>query len=403
MNIAIDGRTIAQRKTGVGMYAERLVQALLQCDPRNQYHLFLIEPNDHIAAPNLTKHMIVGYERALLNRYWENFILPKEIRRHKIDIFFDPAYALPFFIRFGRALSGIPLPASFRYFFNAHRKVKYVVTIHDVISRVYPEHFTPKMKMWQRFFLWNAQRSADRVIADSQSTRNDILRFYPSYKDRISVIYPDLSDSFHIVSDRTALASVRSRYSLPEKFILYVGTIEPRKNIQAVAAAYRDLPPEIQSRYELVIGGNIGWYAEKILDEIKSYNLENRVHLIGYVDDAHIPALFSMASVFVFPSLYEGFGYPPLEAMACGVPVVSSDRSSLPEAVGDAAVLVDPTNIQQISDAMRKIISDEKLAEDLRRKGLARSALFTRNSCAEEVLKIFNELVHEEENAFPAA
>ena len=395
MNIAIDGRTIAGNKTGVGSYTERLVRALLQCDSRNHYYLFLTEPNDHIEGPNVTKINIVGYGPPILNRYWENVLLPKEIQRYNIDIFFGPAYVLPYFVRFGTMLANIPIPMTLHFFFNSHRKVKYVVTIHDVISRIYPEYFTLKMRIWQRFFLWNAQKSADWVIADSQSTKNDILRFYPSYRDRVTVIYPELDDSFRIITDEAMLVRTKRKYSLPKKFILYIGTIEPRKNVEGIAATYRNLPPDIQSQYDLVIGGKLGWYATKIFNEIKIHRLESRIHFIGYVDDSFLPSLFTLASIFVFPSFYEGFGYPPLEAMACGVPVVSSDTSSLPEAVGNAAILVDPTDVQQISKAIENILRSGELAAELRRKGLERINLFSWKKCAEETLKVFEEVIRQ--------
>ncbi|MGA9405854.1 MAG: glycosyltransferase family 1 protein [Bacteroidota bacterium] len=370
-----------------------MVKALLQCDSSNHYYLFLIEPNDLIAGPNLTKVMIGGYGPPILNRYWENVVLPKELRRYNIDIFFGPAYVLPYFVRFGRTLANIPLPLTLRYFFNSHQKVKYVVTIHDVISRIYPQYFTFKMRIWQRFFMWNAQRSADRVIADSQSTKNDILRFYPAYRDRVTVIYPELDDRFRIITDDAMLVRAKKKYSLPEKFILYIGTIEPRKNVESIAAAYSNLPSDIQSQFDLVIGGNIGWYAEKIFNEIKIQRLEQRIHFIGYVDDSFLPSLLTLASVFVFPSFYEGFGYPPLEAMACGVPVVSSNTSSLSEAVGNAAILVDPASVQQISKAIGNILSSRELAAELQRKGLERVNLFSRKKCAEATLEVFKQAV----------
>ncbi len=241
--------------------------------------------------------------------------------------------------------------------------------------------------------MWNAQRSADRVIADSQSTKNDILRFYPAYRDRVTVIYPELDDRFRIITDDAMLVRAKKKYSLPEKFILYIGTIEPRKNVESIAAAYSNLPSDIQSQFDLVIGGNIGWYAEKIFNEIKIQRLEQRIHFIGYVDDSFLPSLLTLASVFVFPSFYEGFGYPPLEAMACGVPVVSSNTSSLSEAVGNAAILVDPANVQQISKAIGNILSSRELAAELRRKGLERVNLFGWKKCADATLEVFKQVV----------
>lgn len=392
MNIAIDGRTIVHNKTGVGAYAERLVRALLQLDTINNYFLYLVEPNDRIDAPNLQKILIPGYERMFRNRYFENFMVPKDVRRYDFDIFFDPAYALPLFPRFGKILSYIPLPKVLEYFFNSNRKVKYVATIHDVISFIFPQYFTTKMRLWVRYFVWNAQHVADRVIADSECTRDDLSKLYPKLSDRITVIYPEVDERMRQVKDASILSKIRSKYSLPEKFILYVGTIEPRKNVESISGAYALLPSALREQYHLVLGGSIGWYAKKILAEISSHNLKEKTHFIGYVDDEDLPGLYSLASVFVFPSFYEGFGYPPLEAMACGTPVISSNRSSLPEVVGDAAILVNPTDVAEISTAIDKVLTDPLLAAELREKGLKRTKMFGWKKCAEETLRVFEKM-----------
>lgn len=389
MRIAVDGRTIIKGKSGVGTYVERTMRALVDVDPRNEYFLFLVEPLDSLSAPNLTKVMIEGYQKAGKNRYWENFLLPQFAVEKKIDIFFGAAYALPLLPRWHALAEIAPLPHSWKLPFNPHRQLKYVAGVLDVIGFVRPETFTPKMRLWQHIFVANAVRIADAIITISESTKRDILRLFQYDHKRIHVTPLSVDQKFRPAHSKSETARVREKYSLPRQFILYVGTIEPRKNVSGTAKAYSMLPPELRKKYPLIIAGSKGWYAESILDEIHALGISDDIRLTGFVDDRDLPTLMAMAELFVFPSLYEGFGYPVLEAMASGVPVITSTSSSLPEVIGDAGILVEPDDLKGISNAMRKILRNPRFRRSLRNKGLKRARQFSWEKTARRTLEVF--------------
>jgi glycosyltransferase involved in cell wall biosynthesis len=370
MRIAVDGRTIVGNKTGVGVYAERIVRSLLQIDQRNQYHLFLVEPIDDLQAPNLTTLLIKGYNQAGLNRLWENVVMPRFAARNNIDLFFSPAYALPL------------LPFS---------RLRYVTAIHDLIGLLYPKTFTPKMRLWQKVFVANAARVADRIITGSEATKTDFLRLYPSAASKTTVIYHSIDEDFRPASNKKGLERVRRAYGLPEKIVLYVGTVEPRKNVANLARAFARLPDSLRKEYTLVIAGKPGWFIESIHREIAQLQLGDRLRFIGYVDRRDLPSLYQLATVFAYPSIYEGFGFPPLEAMSCGVPVLCSNTSSFPEVVGDAAVMVNPFDASQMEKELGRLLSNSALRNGMRRKGLAQAERFSARKTARETLNVLEE------------
>jgi glycosyltransferase involved in cell wall biosynthesis len=377
MHIAIDGRTIKRNRTGVGVYAERLVKALLQLDQKNAYTVFLLEDDPMIASPNLQKVMIRRYAGIGPNRVWENLVLPRYLTKNDVDIYFCPAYVLPILRRRRR---------------NSKSRTKFVVTIHDLVGFIFPETFTLKMRLWQHLFVGNAVRVADRILADSEATKKDILRFYNLDANLINVVYPPVGEQFRPITDPATIASIRKTHNLPEKFILYVGTLEPRKNVAALARAYAKLPGELRDRYALILAGAAGWYSAEILKEIDSLKMTDRIRILGYVDRGDLAGLYSMATVFAYLSVYEGFGSPPLEAMACGTPVLSSHSSSLPEAVGDAGFLVDPNNIDEISAHLARMLTDDSLRKKFSQAGLKWAQQFSALEKAREVLRIFEEV-----------
>jgi glycosyltransferase involved in cell wall biosynthesis len=389
LRIAVDGRTIVRGKSGVGTYVERTMRALLQIDQQNEYFLFLVEPLDDLEAPNLTKILIEGYQKAIRNRYWDNVLLPRFAADNNIDIIFGAAFALPILPRWENVARFLPMPSRWRLLFNPGRRIKYVAGVLDVIGFVRPETFTPKMRMWQHIFVSNAVKLADAIITISESTKRDILKLFPFDADRIYVTPLSVDEAYRPDHDEHLLKLVRTKYSLPPQFVLYVGTIEPRKNVAGIARAYSMLPPELRHDYPLVIAGSRGWYADTIIEEINSLSIPESIREIGFVDGEDLPALMSLAKLFVFPSLYEGFGYPPLEAMASGVPVITSNTSSLPEVVGDAGIMVAPDDCETLSSEMRRVLTDQRLHADLRLRGLERAREFTWKSTAERTLEVF--------------
>jgi len=380
MRIAIDGRTIVSGKTGVGVYAERVVRSLLAIDRSNQYYLFLIEPLKDLQAPNLTKILIPGYNKLGLNRIWENFLMPWFAIRKSIDLFFSPAYALPL------------LPFAYLKH-KGERRIRYVVTIHDLIGLLFPETFTPKMYLWQKIFVANAPKRADRIITGSHATKADFLKLHPIDERKITVIYHSVDEDFQPIADKGELDRVRRLLGLPEKIILYVGTVEPRKNIATLAEAFAMLPPETRNDYTLVIAGKPGWFVESINARIAKLHLADKIKFLGYVERTNLPALYNLATVFAYPSVHEGFGFPPLEAMSCGAPVVCSNTSSFPEVVGDAAIMVDPHSVGEMAQALERVLSSGSLRSELRAKGLTRSKLFSAQKTAQETLRVFEEVM----------
>lgn len=394
MRIAIDGRTIVHGRSGVGTYAARTVRSLLRIDPNNEYVLFLAKPNQELDALNLKRIVIEGYERMVLNRWWENILLPRYMEDYGIDVYFSPAFALPILPRFKKIFRFLPVPLKWKVFANAGSKqVKYVVTIHDVISAILPKTFTPKMRMWQFIFNTNAARVADRIITDSESTKRDFMRLYGATRNNISVVHLSVDEEFTKVKDKKLLQTVRRRYDLPKEFILFVGTIEPRKNVICLAQAYSLLPKSLRKRYPLVISGAMGWYANNIVSEMGKLGLADSLQMIGYVDHEHLPSLYSLASLFVYPSLYEGFGYPPLEAMSCGVPVITSNTSSLPEVIGDAGIMINPIDYVSLANEMQRVLENPRLQANMRRKGYQRARMFSWEKTAAETLAILEGVV----------
>jgi glycosyltransferase involved in cell wall biosynthesis len=211
---------------------------------------------------------------------------------------------------------------------------------------------------------------------------------------KISVIHCGVEPRFRRMTDAAdgeTLATVRRKYDLPQRFILSVGTIQPRKNLARLAEAFDMLNAQRPTLdWDLVIAGGKGWLYDGVFEQVKASGLESRVHFIGFVNDADLPALYNLAGLFAFPSLYEGFGLPPLEAMACGTPVVCSKASSLPEVVGDAALTVDPLDVTELAEAMRRAIEDESLRSSLVQRGLMRATRFTWSKAAEELLKVYS-------------
>ena len=395
MRVAIDGRTIVHDRSGVGIYADQIVRSLLRLDDRNEYFLFLVTDIPWLNAPNLRKIPIMGYHRMILNRWWENVLLPGYLSRYEIDVYFSPSYALPVLPRLGTMMARLPLPRRWKSLFNTRKATKYVVTIHDVIGAIRPDTFTPKMRMWQALFSRNAAALADRIIAVSESTKRDFLRIYCPLNRDISVVPHCVDERFSRVSDPAVLQRVQRRYSLPASFVLNVGTVEPRKNVTGLARAYALLPAEVRRRYPLVVCGPHGWYSGPILDEIRSLGISDCIKIVGFVEHEDIPALYSLAALFVYPSLYEGFGYPPLEAMSCGVPVIASKTSSLPEVVGDAGILVDPRDEVALAHHMELILSDRQLQMRFGQKGCERAKQFRWEITAGQTLSILESAARE--------
>jgi glycosyltransferase involved in cell wall biosynthesis len=237
-------------------------------------------------------------------------------------------------------------------------------------------------------------RKASKIIAISENTKKDIIDYFRIDEEKIRVIYLGVDRQFSPQPD-TNEVGVLSKYNLPRGYILSVGTLEPRKNILRLINAYKMVASTGEPVPKLVIVGGQGWRNEDLGKLVRESGLADRVVLVGYVPDEDLPTLYRNAAVFVYPSLYEGFGLPPLEAMACGTPVITSNISSIPEVVGDAAILIDPYNTTEIAQAIASVLNNKELRDRLKMNGLVRSNLFSWDKTARETLKLYQEVIEE--------
>ncbi len=380
MKIGVDIRCLTVgRRTGVEEYAINLLENLFCKDKDNEYILFLNSFKKPAADLNWIKKYsnvklkFFRFPNKLLNLFFWYFRWPKiDKLLGGVDIFFAPNIN----------------------FIAVSNKAKLVLTVHDISFEYCPETFSLKRKIWHFFINPKelAQR-ADKIIAISKSTKDDLVNFYKIKESKITVVHNGISDKFKII-DRNdlKLVQVKERYKLPYKFILYLGTIEPRKNIVGALRAYNILRKEEKrlGDYKMVIAGAEGWKSKKIFTEIEKSPFNKDIIFTGIIKDEDKPFFYNLASLFVYPSFFEGFGFPPLEAMKCGVPVIVSHSSSLPEVVNSAGILIDPDKPDEIYQAMKEILLNKSFKEKLSEKGLKQSKKFNWRKTAEEFLAILN-------------
>lgn len=388
MRIGIDVRCLAEgRRTGVEEYALNLLDNLFRLDKKNEYILFFNSFKSAKADFSwLGQHKNVvlrrfNYPNKILNLLFWYFNWPKIDRMiGGTDLFFMPN------IIFG----------------GVSKKTKLVVTIHDLSFERYPETFSLKRRLWHVFV--NPKKicaRADKIIAVSESTKNDLMELYGIASKKITTIHSGISGKFRIISRNDEnLIRVKEKYKLPYKFILYLGTIEPRKNISGAIKAYgqlRKIGAEGGNHNELlehklVIAGAKGWLSGKIFSELEKSEFRDNIKVINFVDDADKEFVFNLASLFVYPSFFEGFGFPVLEAMSCGVPIVTSNNSSIPEIAGNGAVMIDPDKPAEMTEAMKNILLDRGLKERLIKIGSLQASKFTWENTAKEFLKCIEKL-----------
>jgi glycosyltransferase involved in cell wall biosynthesis len=368
MRIAIDARKL--RDYGIGTYVRNLLRQLARQDATNEYVVFCREA-DWETIEELGPRFRPIVENARAYSMWEQVALPIDLRRESADLFHAPHYVLP------------PLTPC-----------RSVVTIHDCIHLRFPQYLPSRLGYaYARAQMWSATHRASRVITVSEASKRDILRYFRVPESRIDVIYNAIDDRFWQQPDAEEIARVRERYRLDQQFVLYAGNIKPHKNLERLIEAFHLLRQQAAMKdvQLLIIGDEISKYAT-LRRAVHRHKLHKHVRFFGFVSDQTLAALFRLAALFVFPSLYEGFGLPPLEAMASGTPVITSNVSSLPEVVGDAALLIDPYEPEAIAEAMQRVLEDPALAADLSRRGLARAREFSWERSIARVREIYAEV-----------
>ena len=375
MHIAIDASRAARaRPTGTEAYSWHLIRALHRARPDAAVTLYSpapLPPDFLPLARNDSRDIHAPRRRGWqarcvpLPRLWTHLRLNLALRRDRPDLLFVPSHVIPV---------ACPVPA--------------VVTVHDLGYRYYPGAHRPLDRWYLEWTTRRHVRLAARLLADSQATRDDLCRHYAADPARVRVVYPGRDETLRRVSDPAALAAVRQRYGIQDDYLLYLGTLQPRKNLTRLVEAFA----AVADRVQLVLAGQRGWLCDDLAAQAQRLGLAGRVILAGYVPPEDKAALLSGALALVFPSLYEGFGMPVVEAMACGVPVLTSAVSSLPEVAGDAALLVDPLSTSAIAAGMSRLVADAGLRQALAERGTLQAQRFSWAEAARQVWEVFDSL-----------
>lgn len=382
MRIGIDANWAIYEKAGIGKYSENLIKNLLKYDTKNEYVLFFNFFFNQGKHQSEIKNLIKDSKKKVTVKFvplpgkvkeflFQTKLPASSIYSEKIDLYFSPYFG------------GIPQ--------NGWEKM--VVTIHDLVFLKFPSHAGKDLS---KFYLKKTREAVDKcqkIIAVSEATRKDLIKLLKTPEEKIQVIYEGRSEEFKPIKDQKTINTRLKKYGLSYgEFILSVGTLEPRKNLVSLIKAYAQLSMTIKNKYKLVLVGGAGWNNSEIDQKIQDLNLKDKIIKTGYVEQADLPYFYNAAKVFVYPSLYEGFGLPVLEAESCGTPVITSSISSLPEVTGNAAILVKPKEESEIAAALKKVLNSEKERNFYSRAGLSQARRFSWEKTAKETIKLFNKI-----------
>jgi len=359
MEVAINAQLVSfaqtYRNAGVSRYTQMLLESLgqppraaheEQQDASDQHYTVFINAAEGSAAKDsplarqLTMRLVPSRwstSSPVRRIAWEQIALPHALRRYGADVFHSPVNILP---------ARVPCAS--------------VVTVHDLAFVRYPQYFRPSRRVYQRILTQRSARSATIVVAVSESTKRDLVECMRVSPERIRVIYTGIGPDFRPVSDPRTLAAFRAKHRLPERYLLYLGTLEPRKNLEQLVDSYTRLRSHDPSTPPLIIAGAKGWYFQPLFERVRRLGAEGAITFVGYVSREEQPLWYAGATVFIYPSLYEGFGLPVVEALACGTPTITSNVSSLPEAAGPVAIQVSPTDIGALAAAMHALLHDDE-------------------------------------------
>jgi glycosyltransferase involved in cell wall biosynthesis len=363
MRVGIDARLVYYSQAGIGQYILHLVDGLSKVDRENEYVLLQSRNDDTtiLEQPNFKRVSLWTPSHHRLERYSLNV----ELMRLGLDVLHSPDFIPP------------------------HRpSCKSVITVHDLAFLLYP-HFLTKESARYYGHIDQAVRWTDHIIAVSESTKRDTIQHLGVPEDKITVVYEAANPIFEPVARDEARQHVLNRHGVDGPFVLFVSTIEPRKNVPTLIRALNQLQECYKEDVKLVLAGGRGWLFEDAFAVVDELNLDGQVHFVGRVSSQDLLYLYNAAEMLAHPAFYEGFGLPPLEAMACGLPAIVSNVASLPEVVGDAGMLVDPHDVDELTVAMWRVLNDSELREDLQQKGFRQAARFSWERAARETAAIY--------------
>jgi len=371
MRVGINALFLGRPGTGSGQYTRNLLEALSKADSTNEYLLFSPGSAPRIFTIHNSQFAIRNLSENLAKLWFEQVSFPRACRR--LDLAHVPYFASPLF----------PTTPT-------------VVTVHDLIPLILPAYRGSLLVRLYTRLVAAAARKAEAIITVSQASQRDIVRYLHISRERIHVTYEAAGEAFQPVEDETQLAAIRQKYVLPKRYLLYLGGFDQRKNLSALIRAFALLINK-QRQARLVIAGKLPGRDSSLFPDpcrlTRELGVEESVIFTGWVAEEDKPVLLSGATAFVFPSLYEGFGLPALEAMACGTPVIASNCSSLPEVVGEGGILVEPTDVESLAEAMELLLVDDALRADLRQRALAQAAKFSWKQTALETLAVYRKVV----------
>lgn len=367
MRIAIDAHSVGTGLGGNESYATNLIEALAEIDSQNDYTIYVTRAAARERFENRWANFSVRSTLPHTPLIRIPLSLSRELRRNPVDVLHVQFTAPPF----------APCPV--------------VVSIHDLSFEHFPQTFKHRSRVQLRMTVRKSARDADQILTLSEFVRSDVITTYGINSEKVTAIPLAAPVNFVPVEDQEELQRIRQKYGIEGDYILTVGAIQPRKNLPRLLEAYsflRRSQPNVKLP-KLVLVGKLAWLFDDTLRAIKALGLTDSVTLTGYVPEEDLPALYSGTKCFVYPSYFEGFGLPPLEAMKCGAPTITGNRASLPEVVGNAAILVDPFSIDEIASAILRVVTDSDLRESLRAAGLERAKLFHWRDTARKTLAVY--------------
>jgi glycosyltransferase involved in cell wall biosynthesis len=369
MRVGIDATAVPQQRTGAGNYIVNLIRNLPRVDNANEYVVFGTSAHEQELLPAGGAPNVRFVRRDFPGRgarlAWEQVGLPRQVRANRLDVLHSPHYTMPL-----------------------RHSARSVVTFCDMTFVLHPDLHQGIKRVFFPAMMRLSARRADRLIAISESTREDLVGMWGVDRSRVSAI-PLAADEHFQPRPQAEIAGVCGRYDLrPGDYILYVGMLEPRKNVDRLVEAFGQAAGDLIG-IDLVIAGRRGWMYDQIFARVEELGLQGRVRFTGFVPGADLPALYSGARLFAYPSKYEGFGLPVLEAMSCGAPVVTTNVSSMPEVAGDAALLVAPDDVAGLAAALKRLANDSGLRDGLVCRGLERARTFSWERCARETIAVY--------------
>ncbi len=382
MRLALDYTAAIRQGAGIGSYVRNLVAAMLQQDAETHYTLLTSgRPTPEHPFPKAEN--VIGRSIFIPDRYlnilwyrWHTSLLPATLFTGPVDIYHGPDFALP------------PLG----------QRVRKVVTIHDLAFLEHPEYAVPSLAAYLNKVVPEAVAAADVVATVSHEVGHTLVKYFQTPQEKLTVIPCGVGTHFRRITDPVLLGATQHKFNLRTPLVLAVGTLEPRKNHSGLIKAFAKAQQKKGGPAMLAIAGEQGWLYEETKQLVADLKLEKKVRFLGRVTDIELVTLYSMADIFAFPSFFEGFGIPPLEAMACGAPVITSNLSALPEVAKDAALLINPYDVDALASAISHLLEDESLREELRQKGYERIKQYTWAMSAKKMLAVYQKLYSGEKN-----